>query len=294
MSIHLTFNAPRATHTRHGLSLIEVMVAVMILGIMMTFVGHISSSIAQANRRNDVIAKRTFAMQQQANIIGALPFSSLTATVLPASKNFTLGDFTYMRARVTLTTTGTAAAAQTTAITITIVPQTSYPSDTLLKESLHDAPQRLRTAATVARHGRVLTENTHDQSSSHHARDDGPGFSLIEVLACLVILGVLGTALTRMMLAQSRLYELQRGKARRARDRPHVDEPALLRPAHGARWRRRAGRRDARVAGDALSVRSRTPLDSCAAMSWSATTVSMLARRLGANGDGQVRRLRVA
>jgi prepilin-type N-terminal cleavage/methylation domain-containing protein len=38
------------------------------------------------------------------------------------------------------------------------------------------------------------------------------GFSLIEVLACLVILGILGTALTRMMLAQSRLYELQRAK----------------------------------------------------------------------------------
>jgi prepilin-type N-terminal cleavage/methylation domain-containing protein len=38
------------------------------------------------------------------------------------------------------------------------------------------------------------------------------GFSLIEVLACLVILGILGAALTRMMLAQSRLYELQRAK----------------------------------------------------------------------------------
>src|SRR5436190_24241057 len=37
-------------------------------------------------------------------------------------------------------------------------------------------------------------------------------FSLIEVLACLVILGILGAALTRMMLAQSRLYELQRAK----------------------------------------------------------------------------------
>ena len=37
-------------------------------------------------------------------------------------------------------------------------------------------------------------------------------FSLIEVLACLVILGFLGTALTRMMLAQTRLYELQKAK----------------------------------------------------------------------------------
>jgi len=37
-------------------------------------------------------------------------------------------------------------------------------------------------------------------------------FSLIEVLACLVILAILGTAMTRMMLAQSRLYELQKAK----------------------------------------------------------------------------------
>jgi hypothetical protein len=37
---------------------------------------------------------------------------------------------------VTLTTTGTVTTGQTTAITITIVPQTNNPSDTLLKESL--------------------------------------------------------------------------------------------------------------------------------------------------------------
>ena len=120
---------------RRGLSLIEVMVAVMVLAIMMTFVGHISSSVAQSNRRNDVIAKRTFAMQQQSNIIGAMPFSSLNSTVLPASKNFTLGNFNYTR-RVTLTTTGTVTQGQVTAITITIVPQTNYASDTLLQESL--------------------------------------------------------------------------------------------------------------------------------------------------------------
>src|SRR5438105_60456 len=46
-------------------------------------------------------------------------------------------------------------------------------------------------------------------SSTRRARK---AFSLVEVLACLVILGILGTALTRMMLAQTRLYELQRAK----------------------------------------------------------------------------------
>lgn len=120
---------------RRGLSLIEIMVAVVLLGIMMAFVGHISTSLAQSNRRNDVIAKRTFAMQQQSNIIGAMPFASLTTTLLPATKTMTLGDFTFQR-RVTLTTTGSVTSGQVMAITLMIVPQTGIPSDTLLKESL--------------------------------------------------------------------------------------------------------------------------------------------------------------
>ena len=135
MSMHSRFTRRALSSARKGLSLIEVMVAVMILSIMMAFVGHISSSVAQSNRRSEVIAKRTFAMQQQSNIIGAMPYSSITATLLPASKTMSLGDFTYLR-RVTLSTTGTVAAGFSTAITITIVPQTGIPSDTLLKESL--------------------------------------------------------------------------------------------------------------------------------------------------------------
>src|SRR5437660_921251 len=82
-----------------------VMGAVRVLSITMTCVRHSSSSLTQANRRNDIVAKRTFAMQQQANVIGALPFQSLTTTLLPPAKTFTLGDFTYDR-RVTLATTG--------------------------------------------------------------------------------------------------------------------------------------------------------------------------------------------
>ena len=128
-------NTRLVARRRRGLSLIEVMVAVMILGITMTFVGHISTGIATSNRKSDIIAKRTFAMQQQANVVGALPFASLTTTILPPTKNFTLGDFSYTR-RVALTTTGNASIGQTATIAITIVPQTSIPSDTLLKETL--------------------------------------------------------------------------------------------------------------------------------------------------------------
>ena len=124
-----------ARRARRGLSLVEVLVAVMVLSVAMTFVGHISTGIAQSNRKSDIIAKRTFAMQQQANVVGALPFNSLTTTMLPATKTFTLGDFTYVR-RVALASAGSVSIGRTAVISITIVPQTGIDSDTLLKESL--------------------------------------------------------------------------------------------------------------------------------------------------------------
>ena len=96
---------------------------------------HISTGIAQVNRKGDIVAKRTFAMQQQANVVGALPFASLTTTILPATKNFTLGDFSYTR-RISLTKARNTSIGQTATIIITIVPQTGIPSDTLLKETL--------------------------------------------------------------------------------------------------------------------------------------------------------------
>jgi prepilin-type N-terminal cleavage/methylation domain-containing protein len=120
---------------RRGLSLIEVIVAIVMMGVVMTFIGHISSSIALANKTNSLIAKRTFAMQQQANLIGALPYASLNTTVLPASKTFTAGDFTYLR-RVSMTTSGSASTGYAMMITITIVPQTGIAKDTLQQETL--------------------------------------------------------------------------------------------------------------------------------------------------------------
>jgi prepilin-type N-terminal cleavage/methylation domain-containing protein len=125
-------SAPRK---RSGLSLVEILVAVMVMAVAMTFVGHISTGIAQTSRKSDIIAKRTFAMQQQASIVGALPFSSLNSTILPATKSFTLGDFTYTRL-ISLSVTGTATTGQKATIAITIVPQTGISSDTLLTESL--------------------------------------------------------------------------------------------------------------------------------------------------------------
>ena len=156
----ISHNVSRAA--RRGLSLIEVMVAIVVMAIMMTFVGHISSSVAQANRRNDVIAKRTFAMQQQANIIGAMQFSSLTATVLPASKNFTLGNFNYIR-RVSLTTTGTTSQWPDDRDHDHHRAADELPERHAAQGVAHDAPQ-LSELRRCARYGLVLRRIAHDQS----------------------------------------------------------------------------------------------------------------------------------
>lgn len=124
---------PRLTlgvRARRGISLAEILVAITLLAIFLSMVGRLSMTVNGYNRTNDIRAKRGFAMQQQMNFIGALPYASLTSTVLPASKSFTTGDFSYTR-RVALTTAGTV-----TTIAVTIVPATGIASDTLLTESM--------------------------------------------------------------------------------------------------------------------------------------------------------------
>jgi hypothetical protein len=120
---------------RRGIGLVELMVAITMLGIVMGMVGHISSSIAKYGRDDDLRTKRNLALQQQANLISALPAASLNSTVVPASKTFTTGDFTYIR-RVAMLSSTSVTLGTTTTITITIVPQTNIPSDSSKKERL--------------------------------------------------------------------------------------------------------------------------------------------------------------
>ena len=78
---------------------------------------------------NELKAKRNFAVQQQTDFVGALPYANLTPTTLPASKVFTSGDFSYTR-RIKIDST----APGRRIMTITIVPKTTAPSDTLQKD----------------------------------------------------------------------------------------------------------------------------------------------------------------
>jgi prepilin-type N-terminal cleavage/methylation domain-containing protein len=117
------------TRARAGLSVIEIMVAMTVLGIVIALAGRLTFAVTQYGRLNDLKTKRSYAMAQQTNFVGALPYASLTPSLLPATKTFTTGDFSYTR-RVAV-----AAGVNSKTIVITIVPNTAFPNDTLHKET---------------------------------------------------------------------------------------------------------------------------------------------------------------
>ena len=119
-----------ARHSRAGVSLVEIMVAMVVLGIVIAMAGRLTFALTQYGRNNDLKTKREFAMQQQANFVGALPYASINTTILPATKDFTTGDFSYRR-RVAIT-----GGTNTKSVTITIVPNTGVARDSLQKETM--------------------------------------------------------------------------------------------------------------------------------------------------------------
>ena len=127
----LSHTAPRRApaRARAGLSVIEIMVAMTVLGIVIAMAGRLTFAVTQYGRMNDLKTKRGYAMMQQSNFVGALPYTSLTTAVLPATKSFTAGDFSYTR-RIAV-----AAGVSSKTIVITIVPNTGIAADTLQKES---------------------------------------------------------------------------------------------------------------------------------------------------------------
>jgi type II secretory pathway pseudopilin PulG len=121
---------PRSTRrARAGISVVEIMVAMTVLGVVIAMAGRLTFAAMQFARLNELKAKRGYAMEQQANFVGALPYASLNTTVLPTTKTFTTGGFSYIR-RLSMT-----AGTNATTVTLTIVPSTGIAKDTLQKES---------------------------------------------------------------------------------------------------------------------------------------------------------------
>lgn len=105
---------------RSGFSLIEVMVALVLLGIILVSLARASTVVAVRGRTNDLAAKRTAVLQMEANKFGAMPFATLTA-FSTANQTFTRGDFTYTR-RLSITSMNSANTRYT--VKIVVVPST--------------------------------------------------------------------------------------------------------------------------------------------------------------------------
>jgi prepilin-type N-terminal cleavage/methylation domain-containing protein len=91
---------------RQGFSLIEVMVAMTIFGVVMLGMAQMGAAVAVKGRTNDLVAKRNAALQMEANKFGAVPFDSLKNWSI-ADKTRSLGSFTYTRRLVITQTSST-------------------------------------------------------------------------------------------------------------------------------------------------------------------------------------------
>jgi prepilin-type N-terminal cleavage/methylation domain-containing protein len=114
------------TQNRKGFSLIEIVVAMMLLAIVLTSLARMSLMVAVRGRGNDLFAKRTAVLQLESNKLGAVPYATLS-TWPTTSQTLTLGGFTYRR-RMAIANTGS----NRYSIKIIVMPM----SDTTKKDSV--------------------------------------------------------------------------------------------------------------------------------------------------------------
>jgi prepilin-type N-terminal cleavage/methylation domain-containing protein len=108
----------RRLKSRAGFSLVEVMVAMMLLVTVLSALATLSYRVTKRGQDNDLRSKRAFALQHEANRLGAMSFTEL-ATQTNGSEAVVLGDFLFTR---TLTLTAVSSTRYT--IKILIEPDT--------------------------------------------------------------------------------------------------------------------------------------------------------------------------
>lgn len=86
----------RRFRARQGFSLIEIMVAMTILAIVMSSLARLATIIAVRGRGNDFYAKRSMALEREANKFGSAPLTTLAAWNT-SDQSFTVGGFSYTR-----------------------------------------------------------------------------------------------------------------------------------------------------------------------------------------------------
>jgi Tfp pilus assembly protein PilV len=102
---------PRA---RSGISVIEVMVAMMLFGTVTIAMAGMSLAVARRADANDLFTKRTATLQQQMNRLQALPYDSIATK--GGTVTISTGPFPHKR-KITLSATGSR-----TRVTIQIIP----------------------------------------------------------------------------------------------------------------------------------------------------------------------------
>ena len=113
---------------RRGISVIEIMIALTILGVVMMSLGKLSVMVSMRGRTNELVASRNFAMQQQSNKFSAMAYDSVR-TFPTVQQTLASGSFRYLRR---LSITQPAAGTNRYQVKIVIVPL----SDTTKKDSL--------------------------------------------------------------------------------------------------------------------------------------------------------------
>lgn len=104
------------TRSRTGFTLIEIMISMVLLSFILMSFAQAATVVAERGRDNDLVAKRTAALQGEANKFASLPFSSL-ASWSTTTTTVTKGNFTYKR-KLSIT----AQSATRDSIKITVVP----------------------------------------------------------------------------------------------------------------------------------------------------------------------------
>ena len=81
---------------RGGFSLVELIVAMALFGIVMVMLGGLSITVTRRGRANELNTKRNLALAQQAGRIEAMPFKDV-ASLASGTTQLLVGDFTFNR-----------------------------------------------------------------------------------------------------------------------------------------------------------------------------------------------------
>ena len=142
MSLRSPFPSARA-----GFSLIEVVVAMTLLVFVIGALSVLATRTSERARRADIIAKRNYIVVQQLNRYTAIPYDTLRARINsnPSSLDTIRGYNILFLRRDTVSNYGNTAAGVPTSgatdtlvaqVRVTIVPITTNPKDTLMKDSV--------------------------------------------------------------------------------------------------------------------------------------------------------------